>query len=112
MLVDQRARAVILVEGWSDQAALEALARRRGRDLLAEGVVVMPIGGAARASSPPSVASRTSPRSAAANWTPSCAGSWAPAPDARCATAPLLVEALDLDRVPLALDGVLEDVRA
>ncbi|HEY9064728.1 MAG TPA: ATP-dependent endonuclease [Burkholderiaceae bacterium] len=41
-----QARAVILVEGWSDQAALEALARRRGRDLKAEGIVVMPIGGA------------------------------------------------------------------
>jgi hypothetical protein len=41
-----RARAAILVEGWSDQAALEALARRRGRDLLAEGIVVVPIGGA------------------------------------------------------------------
>ena len=40
------ARAAILVEGWSDQAALEALARRRGHDLLAEGVVVVPIGGA------------------------------------------------------------------
>jgi len=40
------ARAAILVEGWSDQAALEALARRRGRDLPAEGVVVVPIGGA------------------------------------------------------------------
>ncbi|MGZ8255727.1 MAG: TOPRIM nucleotidyl transferase/hydrolase domain-containing protein [Burkholderiaceae bacterium] len=41
-----QARAAILVEGWSDQAALEALARRRGRDLPAEGVVVVPIGGA------------------------------------------------------------------
>jgi hypothetical protein len=41
-----QARAAILVEGWSDQAALEALARRRGRDLRAEGVVVVPIGGA------------------------------------------------------------------
>ena len=40
------ARAAILVEGWSDQAALEALARRRGRDLRAEGVVIVPIGGA------------------------------------------------------------------
>lgn len=40
------AHAAILVEGWSDQAALEALARRRGRDLLAEGIVVLPIGGA------------------------------------------------------------------
>jgi hypothetical protein len=41
-----QARAAILVEGWSDQAALEALARRRGLDLRAEGIVVVPIGGA------------------------------------------------------------------
>jgi hypothetical protein len=45
-LVAAHARAAILVEGWSDQAALEALARRRGRDLQAEGIVVVPIGGA------------------------------------------------------------------
>ncbi|MDQ3066468.1 MAG: ATP-dependent endonuclease [Actinomycetota bacterium] len=38
--------AVILVEGVSDQRALEALAARRGRDLDAEGVSVVPIGGA------------------------------------------------------------------
>ena len=35
-----------LVEGISDQRALEALAARRGRDLEAEGVSVVPIGGA------------------------------------------------------------------
>ena len=40
------ARAVVLVEGVSDQAAVEALARRRGRDLDGEGVVVVPMGGA------------------------------------------------------------------
>jgi hypothetical protein len=45
-VIDARAHAAILVEGWSDQAALEALARRRGRDLRAEGIVVVPIGGA------------------------------------------------------------------
>jgi hypothetical protein len=39
-------RAVVLVEGTSDQWALEALAERRGRDLEAEGVEVVPIGGA------------------------------------------------------------------
>ncbi|MDQ5874291.1 MAG: ATP-dependent endonuclease, partial [Actinomycetota bacterium] len=39
-------RAVVLVEGISDQCALEALARRRGRDLDAEGISVVPIGGA------------------------------------------------------------------
>jgi hypothetical protein len=39
-------RAVVLVEGLSDRSALEALAERRGRDLAAEGVSVVPIGGA------------------------------------------------------------------
>jgi predicted ATP-dependent endonuclease of OLD family len=39
-------RAVILVEGVSDQRALEALAERRGRNLDAEGISVVPIGGA------------------------------------------------------------------
>ena len=39
-------RAVVLVEGISDRVALEALAKRRGRDLDAEGISVVPIGGA------------------------------------------------------------------
>jgi OLD-like protein len=39
-------RAVILVEGVSDQRAVEALAARRDLDLPAEGVAVVPIGGA------------------------------------------------------------------
>ena len=43
---DQLARAVVLVEGISDQIAVEALAERRGRDLEAEGISVVPIGGA------------------------------------------------------------------
>lgn len=38
--------SVVLVEGLSDQAAIEALAARRGRDLAAEGVAVVPMGGA------------------------------------------------------------------
>ena len=38
-------RAVVLVEGASDGLAVEALARRRGRDLAAEGVGVVPMGG-------------------------------------------------------------------
>ena len=38
-------RIVVLVEGLSDQRALEALAARRGRDLDTEGVAVMSIGG-------------------------------------------------------------------
>jgi hypothetical protein len=36
----------VLVEGISDQWALEALAQRRGRDLDAEGIAIVPIGGA------------------------------------------------------------------
>jgi len=39
-------RAVVLVEGFSDQCALEALAERRGRNLDAEGISVVPIRGA------------------------------------------------------------------
>ena len=40
------ARAVVLVEGVSDRVAVQTLAELRGRDLDAEGVVVVPIGGA------------------------------------------------------------------
>jgi hypothetical protein len=40
------AEAVVLVEGISDQIAVETLAARGGRDLGAERVVVLPIGGA------------------------------------------------------------------
>jgi hypothetical protein len=39
-------RAVVLVEGISDQVALATLAKRRGRDLDAEGVSIVAIGGA------------------------------------------------------------------
>jgi hypothetical protein len=39
-------QAVVLVEGVSDQLAVQALASRRGRALTDEGVAVIPIGGA------------------------------------------------------------------
>ena len=39
-------RAAVLLEGPSDAAAVSALATRRGRDLAAEGVCVLPMGGA------------------------------------------------------------------
>ena len=39
---------VVVVEGISDKIAIEALAERRGRDLAAEGISVIPIGGAQR----------------------------------------------------------------
>lgn len=38
--------AVVLVEGVSDQVAVETLAVRHGRNLTAEGVAVIPVGGA------------------------------------------------------------------
>lgn len=43
---DDDLRAVVLVEGLSDRMAVEALAERLDRDLAAEGVSVVPIGGA------------------------------------------------------------------
>jgi hypothetical protein len=39
------ARTVVLVEGISDRLALEALAERRGRNLDAEGISIVPMGG-------------------------------------------------------------------
>jgi len=38
-------RGVVLVEGPSDRSAVATLARRRGRDLEAEGIAVVPMGG-------------------------------------------------------------------
>jgi hypothetical protein len=40
------ARTVVLVEGHSDKGALEALAKRRGRNLDAERIEILPMGGA------------------------------------------------------------------
>lgn len=40
------ARAILLVEGISDQIALETLALRRGLSLEAEGLLILPMGGA------------------------------------------------------------------
>lgn len=42
----ENARSVVLVEGISDQIAVETLASLQARDLTKEGVVVVPIGGA------------------------------------------------------------------
>src|SRR4051794_32864288 len=41
-----QARAIVLIEGVSDLCAIEALAERRGRDLAAERVAIVPMGGA------------------------------------------------------------------
>ena len=47
MLMDAHAVAAVLVEGWSDQAAVQSLAVRRGCDLAAGGIAVLPMGGVA-----------------------------------------------------------------
>ena len=46
LVAQASARTVVLVEGWSDQAAVETLAPRCGLSLDAAGIVVLPIGGA------------------------------------------------------------------
>ncbi|MFE9443471.1 TOPRIM nucleotidyl transferase/hydrolase domain-containing protein [Streptomyces sp. NPDC006602] len=46
LVVQLGLRTAVLLEGPSDLAAVEALAVRRGRDLAAEGVCVVPMGGA------------------------------------------------------------------
>jgi hypothetical protein len=43
------ARVAILVEGWSDQSALQTLAMRRGHDLDSERIVIVPTGGVTNA---------------------------------------------------------------
>lgn len=45
LLIGAKARAAILVEGWSDQAALESLALTRSWDLTAEEIGIVPMGG-------------------------------------------------------------------
>ena len=42
---DPQLRGVVLVEGTSDRGAVETLALRRGRDLRAEGIAIVPMGG-------------------------------------------------------------------
>lgn len=49
LVAEANADTVVLVEGWSDQAALEALAPRMGMNLRAMAVFVLPIGGATNA---------------------------------------------------------------
>ena len=43
--IDASARTVVLVEGVSDQRALETLAARRGHDLASAGVTIAAMGG-------------------------------------------------------------------
>ena len=45
LALQANASAVILVEGWSDQAAIDTLAQRLGCNLRAEGILTLPMGG-------------------------------------------------------------------
>jgi hypothetical protein len=45
MVVRERARSAILVEGWSDQAAVQTWARTCAVDLADHAIVVLPVGG-------------------------------------------------------------------
>ena len=49
VVTEAKANTGVLVEGWSDQAAIETLAQRVGLDLGAMAIVVLPIGGATNA---------------------------------------------------------------
>jgi hypothetical protein len=49
LVTEAEADTVVLVEGWSDQAAIETLATRVGLNLEAMAIVVLPIGGATNA---------------------------------------------------------------
>jgi len=49
VVAEAKANTVVLVEGWSDQAAIETLARRIGLNFGVMGIVVLPIGGAMNA---------------------------------------------------------------
>jgi hypothetical protein len=49
VVTEAKADTVVLVEGWSDQAAVETLAHRIGLNLRAMAIVVLPIGGATNA---------------------------------------------------------------
>ncbi len=49
IVTEAKANTVVLVEGWSDQAAIETLAHRVGLNLAAMAIVVLPIGGATNA---------------------------------------------------------------
>jgi len=44
----EEGRKIVLVEGRSDKAAIDALAKRRGRDLYDEGITIIAIGGATK----------------------------------------------------------------
>ncbi len=92
------ARTVVLVEGVSDQMAVEALAVRRGRDLGAEGIAVIPMGGSKNIGRSLVGSDRSASTSV---------GTFG---GRKIRSAPLLVDALDLSRVPRLLDRLLDDI--
>jgi hypothetical protein len=96
-------RAVVLVEGISDRRALEALAERRGRKLDAEGVSIVPIGGA-------QAIGRFLQKQPAKRGQSYEEQLWRFMWNRKIRYAPLLVGALDLSKAPRPLDAVLAHV--
>jgi Overcoming lysogenization defect protein-like, TOPRIM domain len=97
------ARTVVLVEGVSDQIAVEALAGRLGRDLATEGVTVLPAGGAHGFGG---YLRRFGPLGAGAR----LAGLYDAGAQRKLRYARLLTEAVDLDQVPRPLACLLAAV--
>ena len=91
-------RTVVLVEGDSDRAALRALARRDGRDLAAEGVEVVAMGGITNTGA---VASRYGPQGLGLQ----LAGLYDAADEAKLRRG-LVRAGLDAARTPEALPGM------
>ncbi len=109
--------AVVLVEGISDQLALEALAARRGLNLDGEGIAIVPMGGSKNIWT---FLERFGPRGSNVRLAGLCDGRTHEAQLRRffgthggrkIESAALLVDALDLDRVPRPLDLVLAHVK-
>src|ERR671934_160710 len=115
-------RGIVLVEGVSDRVALETLARRRGRDLDAEGVSIELIRALGAASVEQVVAAQGDLGSFRTLQKQPAWQGRAPEEQLRrfmgsggrrkIRYARLLVDALDLDRVPRPLDGVLAHARS
>ena len=103
---------VVLVEGASDRRAVETLARRRGRDLQAEGVAIVPMGGYGNlprllAEQGELRAFRTYQKQPAHRARPLEEQLHGFMWNRKQKYAVLLVEALDLEHVPRPLDRVL-----
>jgi DNA-binding LacI/PurR family transcriptional regulator len=109
---EDRPRAVILVEGMSDRIALEVLARRRGRDLAAQGVAVIAMHGATNLGHylDPLWTLQHQPAQLGRSTQDQLRRFMSGRSGNKHRYARLLAGAMELDRVPRPLDGVLGHV--